>query len=146
IPAIFNSQYEFVKPLALVKKNDPKRISGYFGDVNIFILNNVLRVNLAYEDYVDTAYPEIFPRIKGELELNPSLTKNLIGYGVGAKFTLEKLDAETLDFNDIENTTIKGNVTIDVAKSTQVVYEYFRSWDSFGTEVKQVKLYTQIKF
>ncbi len=146
IPAIFNSQYEFVKPIILQKIEDPKRISGYFGDVNIFILNNVLRVNLAYEDYVDTAYPEIFPRINGELELNPNLTKNLIGYGVGAQFTLEKLDAETLDFNDIENTTIKGNVTIDVAKSTQVVYEYFRSWDSFGTEVKQVKLYTQIKF
>ncbi len=148
IPAVFNSQYEFIKPILLPKIDDPKRISGYFGDLNIFVLNNALRINVGYEDYNDLP-PElekIYPRIKGEAELNPNLTKNMIGYGIGGKITLEKLDAEKPDFNEVTNTTIKGNLIIDIAKNTQIIYEYFRSWDSFGAEVKKVKLYSQIKF
>ena len=148
IPAVFNSQYEFIKPILLPKIDDHKRISGYFGDLNIFVLNNALRINVGYEDYNDlpSELEKIYPRIKGEAELNPNLTKNMIGYGVGAKFTVEKQDAESLDLSQPKNTSIKGNVTVDISKTTQIVYEYLRAWDSFGGEVKQVKLYSQLKF
>ena len=106
----------------------------------------MIRGNVSYEDYIDTPYTEIYPRVKGEAELNSKLVKNIIGYGVGAKFTVEKLQATSLDLKDPKNTTIKGNVTIDVSKTTQIIYEYLRSWDSFGGEVKQIKLYSQLKF
>ncbi len=146
VPAVFNGQYEFLKPLRLCKIEDPKRISGYFGDLNIYIMQNAVRLNVSYEDYVDTPYEEIYPLLKAEFELNPNLIRNLIGYGIGAKFTLQKVDAETIDFDNIINTIIKGMVMIDISKNTQIVYEYFRSWDSFGGEVKQIKLYSQLKF
>ncbi|MCD6579279.1 hypothetical protein J7L48_07365 [bacterium] len=146
IPAIFNSQYEYFKPVLLQEISDPQRISGYFGDINILVLGDMIRANITYEDYIDTPYTDIYPRIKAEAELNSNLVKNIIGYGVGAKFTVEKLDANSLDLSEPKNTSIKGNVTVDISKNTQIIYEYLRAWDSFGGEVKQVKLYSQLKF
>ena len=146
VPSIFNSQYEYFKPVMLKYVKDPARISGYFGDINILIFGDMIRANVTYEDYIDTPYKDIYPRIKVEAELNSNLVKNIIGYGVGAKFTVEKLDANSLDLSQPKNTSIKGNVTVDISKTTQIVYEYLRAWDSFGGEVKQVKLYSQLKF